>query len=176
MLRDPYRPLPAQVVPVDDDRITPDDEEAYLGQSERRLSLRLLNYWRHARGDSEFAARSRIVPAVIPEIWPLAFVISFSRGPSMPRFSYVGEEMLRLSSAPGPLKSPADASENSLLGKSTAYLDQVLRRRCPITIGGEFANARGQTFLYRSVMLPLSEDGATIDAILGAGNCKEKEK
>ncbi len=47
-------------------------------------------------------------------------------------------------------------------------------RRVPVTMGGSFRNPAGREILYRSVLLPLSDDQRTISAVLGAANCKEK--
>jgi hypothetical protein len=174
MLKDPYRPLPDQVAPSEDDRGTADQPEAYVGQSERRLSLRLLAYWRHLREEREFAARGKIDPTLIPEMWPFSFILDVSQESDAARFLYVGDEIARISGVSTDVKSFAELPENTLLAKSSSYFEQVLRRRCPITIGGEFVDPYGVEILYRSVMLPLSDDDTTIVAILGAGNCKEK--
>ncbi|MBT5658977.1 MAG: hypothetical protein HOJ02_02360, partial [Rhodospirillaceae bacterium] len=45
----------------------------------------------------------------------------------------------------------------------------------PITYGDEFENDKGVKVLFRSAILPLSEDGTTIDHFLCATNCRLDE-
>ena len=170
MLKDPYRPLPDNVAPSEDDRIGR-GAEAYAGQSERRLTLRLFNYWRHIRGEFEFPPLRAVDPAIIPGIWPYVFVLDVAEG----CFRFVGSDIARLSGVSPNSAAAADLKDNTLLAKATSNLEQMLRRRCPITSEGRFYDPRGAAILYRSVMLPLSDDGEAIDRVLGAGNCKGKD-
>ena len=53
------------------------------------------------------------------------------------------------------------------------YLDQVLAKGVPISHGGEFYQDDGSKILYRSIVLPMSDDGETISGLLCAANCRE---
>src|SRR5579883_3278444 len=147
--------------------------EAYPGQSERRLSLRLLSYWRHLAAGRDFAALADIDPAAIPEIWPHCFLLALDDKADDVRFRYVGVEIARMSNVPTGVARREELDGEALLAKASSYLRQVVIRRCPITIGGEFADGDGRQYCYRSIMLPLSEDQAVISAVLGAANCKQ---
>ncbi len=39
--------------------------------------------------------------------------------------------------------------------------------------GDEFIKIDGTKVLYRSILLPMSDDGETISGVLGAANCRE---
>ncbi|HYB08837.1 MAG TPA: hypothetical protein VEJ16_04140 [Alphaproteobacteria bacterium] len=174
MLNDPGHGQLEHAVTSEDRCLAANGTEAYAGQRERRLSLRLLNYWRHLRGVREFATYREIDFGVIPEIAPHLFILDVSNPRAGVPVMYVGEEMTR-TSVPGAQPSTiADVRPDTLLGRSSYYYEQVVRRRCPITIGGEFVNPDGAVSMFRSVMAPLSDDGLMIDAVLGVGSCKVK--
>lgn len=50
---------------------------------------------------------------------------------------------------------------------------QILANQAPIGFEAEFVNQRGQTIMYRGILLPFSSDDDTIDFIYGVINWKE---
>lgn len=140
--------------------------------TERRLVLRLLNYWRDKGDGDKFPALADMDAVEIPDMWPFCFVIGVS-GDEDTRFTYVGDQVVF--DVPGLLPSTTLSAlpECSLVRHATAYVDQVLRRKVPVTKGGEFAAENGATIQFRSILLPLGEDGRTIDYLFGAANCRE---
>ena len=59
--------------------------------------------------------------------------------------------------------------KDTLAGVLMSHLPRVLSaRRCVIVEGG--ATLRGAPILFRSALLPLSDDGMAIDHVLGAAN------
>src|SRR5579875_2354651 len=160
-LRNSFQALRRRLAPTEPETATDPVPEAYPGQHEQRLSLRLLSYWQHLRGDATFASRARIETEVIAEMWPWCFILEV---PAIAERSLVTTD----------IRDPAALRENTLLAQATSFLAQVLMRRVPVTMGGSFRNPAGREILYRSVLLPLSDDQRTISAVLGAANCKEK--
>ena len=67
----------------------------------------------------------------------------------------------------------SDAPFGSLVDASTALVQEVIAKKVPITRGGEFVAPSGSKVLYRSIIMPFSEDGETVDALLGAANSRE---
>ena len=49
----------------------------------------------------------------------------------------------------------------------------MLSREVPISRGGQFRKYDGTKVLFRSIILPMSDDGDTISGLLGAANCRE---
>jgi len=43
----------------------------------------------------------------------------------------------------------------------------------PISRGGEFVKYDGMKVLYRSIIMPMSDDGVTVSGLLGAASCRE---
>ena len=63
-----------------------------------------------------------------------------------------------------------------LVQKAVKLLDhigKVIEKQVPISRGGEFLKPDGIKVLYRAIILPMSDDGATISGLLGAANCRE---
>ena len=65
--------------------------------------------------------------------------------------------------------SGARGPNNNLAGVLLSHLPEVLSERRCLMIEGR-ARLRGIGVLYRSALYPLSEDGVTIDHVLGAAN------
>lgn len=142
--------------------------------SERRLVLRLLDYWRQVCRDRTWPAPDDFYPAAIPDLWDYCFLIDLAGGANgEPTFRYVGDYHKRMygEDVAGVPLSKADPA--TLLAQSASYLSDVVRRGVPVTCGGEFTDRRGYHILYRSIMLPLSLDNRTIEVILGGANCRE---
>ena len=62
---------------------------------------------------------------------------------------------------------------NSLIEQAASYYQEILDRGVPISRGGEFVKYDGMKVLYRSIILPMSDDGITVSGLLGAANCRE---
>lgn len=138
--------------------------------SERRLVLRLLDYWRRVCQDRNWPAPDDFYPAAIPDLWDYCFLIDLTGEPT---FTYVGEYHHGMYGIDfeGAVLSKAD--QNTLLSRSASYVADVVKRTVPVTYGGQFIDRRGYNVLYRSIMLPLSTDNRTIDVVLGGANCRE---
>ena len=145
--------------------------EALPEGRERRLSLRLLGYWRDQAAGRAYPRLDDIDGTAIPDMWPHCFVLD-CRGPGEPAFGYLGANLAEWAGAKlggQPVSAPP---KNDLVGIGSAFYGQVLRKKVPITMGGEFVDAQGRRIQYRSILCPLSEDGDTIDHLLGGVNCR----
>lgn len=134
---------------------------------------RLLAYWRDLAPEGRLPAAHCIRPADLADLWPACFILDL--GGAKPVFSYVGD--LHVAHHGRDLGGqPAEEAEgDTLLGRSVEYLDEVLSLKVPITYGGTFTGADGEPVAYRSILLPLSDDGEAIDGILGGANCRLDE-
>lgn len=143
---------------------------------ERRLVLRLLGYWRDIRGDEGFPTFADVDPATIPDIWPHCFVLETTGAEDDPVFRAVGDEIAE--HFPGVIvgRRVSELDKNSLFSVTVDYLDQVLDKQAPISHGGEFYRDDGTKVLYRSIVLPMSDDGETVSGLLCAANCRETKE
>lgn len=145
--------------------------------SERRLVLRLLNYWRDLLKDEQdfrlFPSFADIEPTAIHDIWQHCFALDLYGHESGPVFRAVGAEFNEhfdgnLSNLPISQLDP-----DSLTALSSQYYFEVLDKSAPISRGGQIDVPDGPQILYRSILLPMSDDGDTISGFLGAANCRE---
>lgn len=140
---------------------------------ERRLSLRILGYWRGLHEGDEIPSFSDIDPEAIPDMWPYCIVLYIEGHESDPLLTYCGEVLREICGEDFTDKPLSAVPQNSLAARALSYYKRVLDKRVPITCGDEFINDAGNKVLYRSAILPLSDDGETIDRLLCATNCRE---
>jgi hypothetical protein len=138
---------------------------------ERRLVLRVLTCWETLRAEQEWPARGDLDPAAFGDDWGHCFILGLEPA-GEPSLLYVGEALAAQAGGPvgGRLDSYPDGALVRIFG---SFYPRVLARRIPMSNGGT-AFDRGRDILFRSILLPLSEDGVAIDGLLGAGNWGEK--
>ena len=125
---------------------------------ERRLVGRVLRHWTemvHGRG---FPRLNEIDPWMLGEDWANCLLIAVQSPVELSHFVAVGEN-LALALCP----------KDTLAGVLQSHLPRVLSARRCLTLDGG-ATLRGAPILFRSALLPLSEDGVAIDHVLGAVN------
>ena len=140
---------------------------------ERRLVLRLLSHWRKLCDDRAYPSFFDLDPSAISEMWRDCFVIEIFADGSEPCFRAVGEDLaahLDFSLIDQPISL---VPGKSLPGVAISFLEEVLRKGVPISRGDEISKDHGVKVLYRSILLPMSDDGDTVTGILGAVNCRE---
>jgi len=144
--------------------------------AERRLVLRLLVYWRELRGDRDFPSFADVNPEAIPDMWPHCFVLETAGAGTDAVFRAVGDDIAR--HFPGVIigRRVSQVTKKSLFSVTIDYLDEVFAKRAPVSHGGEFYQDDGTHILYRSIILPMSDDGETISGLLCAANCRETKE
>jgi len=140
---------------------------------ERRLVLRLLQYWRGLGDVDALPSEADIDPKAIPDMWPHCAVLDVAGNETDPEIAFVGPALAESAGTDLTGRKLSQAPANTLVAKGLSYYGQVLVKRVPITFGGEFTDQRGVKILYRSIILPLSEDGTNLNRLLGAANCRE---
>lgn len=139
-----------------------------LDFEERRLILRVLAYWQDRRGDRDFPSRGDIDPAALGEDWRSCAMIAV-RSAREWRLDWIGD---RIGAGCAALAPPCPAErlpDTTVLHHAASHLGEVLAKRVPISRDGTFRVAAGRT-MYRSIILPLSNDGARIDHAICAAN------
>lgn len=135
---------------------------------ERRLVLRLMAYWDDLRDERDFPSFAEIDPAIIGDDWSHCFTLAVAQPPTASVFHHLGE-IYRPDLPPAGVPTLGDCPQGTLLNASTHYLERVLQKKVPVSLGGH-AHLGADSILYRSILLPLSNDGHTIDSILGGAN------
>jgi hypothetical protein len=138
---------------------------------EMRLTMRVLAQWRDLCGDREFPRMADIDAPAFGEDWRCCLQLRLDPEHDRSRFVFVGEALC----APGETfadKTIGDIRDHTVLHKATAYIGRVIDRRVPISVGGAILH-RGLPIVFRSILLPLSDNGRDIDGVLGAANYRE---
>lgn len=149
-----------------------------LEDAERRLVLRLLAYWRDLLDDEQddrlFPSFADIDPTAIHDIWQHCFALDLFGHESGPVFRAVGAEFSRYFGGSLANLPVAELAPDTLSALSSCYFTEVLKKNAPISRGGQIDGPDGVQILYRSILLPMSDDGETISGFLGAANYREE--
>src|ERR1700757_1028710 len=127
-------------------------------EDERRLVGRMLRHWKDMVHERGLPRLDEVDPWMLGDAWANCILIAVEAPIELSHFIAVGENL-------GVALCPADTLAEVLLSHLPSVLSE---RRCLIVEGG--ATLRGVSILHRSVLLPLSADGVTIDHVLGATN------
>jgi hypothetical protein len=127
-------------------------------KEERRLVWRVLRHWTEAAHPGRFPRRDEIDPWMRDEDGPNLLLVAAESPIELSHFVAVGVNL-----------AVALCPNDTLAGVLLSRVPQVVSARRGLMIEGG-ATLRGIGILYRSVLLPLSEDGVMIDHVLGAAN------
>ncbi|BBC71520.1 conserved hypothetical protein [Altererythrobacter sp. B11] len=157
-----------------EDEIVSAPPPAAIGQDERRMQVRAYNHWASLLRDRNFPAIEDLDPAALPDFAPNSVLLDFSTGVDNPGIAYLGGQLAaECGVASETLHRLQDVPGRSLLSRITDHYMQIIANQAPIGFEAEFVNQRGQTILYRGILLPYSSDDDTIDFIYGVINWKE---
>ncbi|MGB1548103.1 MAG: PAS domain-containing protein [Alphaproteobacteria bacterium] len=165
----------AKVVKVEQEPMEEAVPERRPGK-ERRLVLRLLDYWRGITEDRNYPSLNDIRSDDIADMWPFCFVLDVSENKEDPMLRYVGEEIIECYGEPCVNLRISEIRKNSLLDVATSYVSEILRKGVPISYGNSFKSTEGHGVLCRSILLPLSDNNETISLVLGGANYLKNPK
>ncbi|MDJ0609356.1 MAG: PAS domain-containing protein [Kiloniellales bacterium] len=136
-------------------------------KDQRRLTWRLLSYWERLRGERDFPTLSDVKAEEIPELWPYCFILDVKNFREFPYFHYFGRSLARYS---GVFLSGHQDLSHTLLKKAVCHYREAVERGAPVLVEEELTQFDRRRLLFRSVLLPLSEDQVSVDYLLGAAN------
>ncbi len=136
---------------------------------ERRLVLRVLDYWGYLRAARRFPAMAEVNPEDLADDWQHCVLVDTASNPESWTFRHIGNGFDIPGSQTMSGAKWADWDGSTFLGLTTSYIGKVLERRVPVSISGE-VDEGGYVFRYRSILLPLSDDDHHVSGILGAAN------
>ena len=144
-----------------------------LSGRERRMVLRLLEFWREARAARSYPHPADLDEAAMPELWPFCIVFDVTQDRTDPVIVQAGRTISSFAAEPLAGRRASQFDKGTLPYQAVAYLDEVLQKEVPISRGGSFVDPRGVTILYRSIVVPASENGTTVTTLIAAANCRE---
>src|SRR5271156_3715208 len=127
-------------------------------REERRLVWRVLRHWKEIADGGRFPRRDEIVPWLQGEDGANCLLIAVGWSIELSHFIVVGVNL-----------AGALCATDTLAGVLLSSVPQVVSSRCGLMMEG-VAMLRRVDIRYRTVLLPVSEVGATINYVLGATN------
>ncbi|HYM30323.1 MAG TPA: PAS domain-containing protein [Candidatus Cybelea sp.] len=140
--------------------------------AERRLVLRLLNHWREIAGERAMPSFADLRAEAMPDMWPHCYVLELKAPPAPPLLKIIGASFADEAGLDLIGKPVSSLPADTLIRNASRYWDMVMDKRVPVSLGGEFKHRGGHLVLYRSIILPLSANGAGPDHLLGGANCR----
>ncbi|HWK43789.1 MAG TPA: hypothetical protein VNT30_03650 [Stellaceae bacterium] len=143
---------------------------AIFFSAERRLVLRLLDYWQNVRETRRWPRFTSIEPTALGPDWLNCALLRWSESSGCFRFTAIGAA-LDTGEASLLDKVAAECPPDTLVGYAVESIDRALARQVPMSLGAE--RPRGdETILYRSIILPLGDEEETIGGFLLGVNCR----
>lgn len=147
--------------------------------TERRLVLRVEDYWNYLRESRSFPRTADIDPVELGDDWCDCFVLRPNAAPEESIFLFIGPRLLENARLPEDWAKTAerhirDCPPGTMLARAVQNFGQVLAQRSPVSVAETFEE-EGEEVRLRGTLFPLSSDGREIDAILGAANCAREE-
>ena len=136
------------------------------------MVLRLLTHWWDWCGDADYPYFAKVDPARMAEIWDFSFALDIVGREDNPVVRTVGSEFQKY--LPQAVRDCAlsDVPAGSLIEHAASYYHEIIDRGVPIS-RGEFIKYDGMKVLYRSIILPMSDDGTSVSGLFGTANYRE---
>lgn len=139
---------------------------------EQRLTFRLLSYWNRIKADRTYPSLAEMKVSEMAELWHHMFSIRIGICEHEHSFSYFGAELVAIFGTNFTSDNVQDAlQQNTRLEHTIGYYPKVIKTGAPQSDSDSF-HLEGCEVRYRSLIVPLSSDGKTIDYLLGTTNYK----
>lgn len=135
---------------------------------ERRANSRALKYWQGLAGERKFPRRGEVTHQSAGDLWDHLFMVEVAADAMEYRYTMAGAV---LCSALG--RDPTGEKVAEVLpggmGARTVFLHQAaVGLKGPVDDANKWTRPDGTEILYRSILLPLSDDGQSVNGLLGA--------
>jgi len=147
-------------------------EPSELDRDERRMQVRAYNVWSALLAGRDFPSVKDMSPENDTDFGPYSVLLDFTEGMENPGIAFLGEKLAEQCGIECAISLLEQVPPRSLLTRLTDHYLQIFANRAPIGFEAEFVNQRGETILYRGILLPFSRDNDTIDFIYGVINWK----
>lgn len=135
---------------------------------ERRANSRALKYWQGLAGDRRFPSRRDVTRDSAGDLWDHLFMVEITATAADYRFAMAGA-VLCAALGRDPTGEKVATALPGGMGARTVFLHQAaVGLKGPVDDANKWTRPDGAEILYRSILLPLSDDGQTVNALLGA--------
>lgn len=165
-----HQPPPVDTFGSDDD--SPDPAGSAL--DERRLTMRAYLYWQTLLNGRLFPSVADLDPQAVESFSDQSILLDFTQGPETPVLRFVGKSLREEGGLEQGNLSPIDIPTRSLISRLTAHYMEIHANLSPVGFEAEFESPRGVMTKYRGILLPLSDDGHTINFMYGVVSWKDE--
>jgi hypothetical protein len=144
-----------------------------ISVDERRMQVRAYNFWTAQLDGKNYPCIEELDPAAVDDFRDYSVLLDFTSGIENPSIDFLGEKLRLECGLDSNISYLDEVPGRSLLSRITDHYLQIIANRAPIGFEAEFVNDRGNTIMYRGILLPYSSDDDTIDFIYGVINWKE---
>jgi hypothetical protein len=140
---------------------------------DRRLVSRVLRRWEEMAADRCVPSKHDIRPWLVGNDWAHCVLIRFAPMLGQWIFAVVGDKLLPSASQMLAGDPIADCPADTLLGLMLSFLPRVTDSGTYFMVEGATSVLVEGPILYRSILLPLSDNGRDVDAVLCAANYRK---
>ena len=144
-----------------------------IGPNERRMHVRAYNMWVAMLHGRPLPYAAELDPANAGDFAANGVLLDYGSDAQDPRVAWLGDALRIEGGMAQAPRSIAGVPAGSLVSRLSDQCTQILANRAPIGFEAEFVNVRGNTALYRGILMPFTSDGDVIDYIYGVINWKE---
>lgn len=138
---------------------------------EQRMTFRLLSYWSRIKGEREMPSLADVSISEIQEMYHSTFTIAIGEAEDGHEISYFGPDLIDAFGQDYTGYYLLEAMQDQVVNNTIGFYDKILETRKPYSESSDFF-LEGKEVKYRSIILPLSSDGETIDFLIGTTNYK----
>lgn len=135
---------------------------------ERRLTARVRKTWQACAG-GQLPSWDDVRALDLGDDWKSCFAVDLALSDGLPYFIFLGDELFKLSSV---YLRGRGQWESTLVDLAASKLDEAALSRAPVSLSDTLKLSDGRRIVFRSVLLPLSENGADVTHVFGAANGK----
>ena len=140
---------------------------------DRRLHYRALAQWQEKLPKKGLPSLSDFHPSNSADLAENSFVLDVAGGIRKPVIVYSGAQIDEACGEPVTGRVSTELPGSTVFFHLADHFVEAIANRAPISFEAEYRKADGTDCRYRGILLPLSENGADINAIVGVLNWAE---
>jgi len=143
---------------------------------ERRLTLRAYKLWAEMAEDRPMPALRDFDADSLAPFRDTSFVVGFEEEDYLqPVFRFIGKQILDITGEISKNSPVRGTAPGSVLDRIADHYLEAVAHKAPVAFDAEFERDDGSEVFYRGILLPLGEDGETVDLLMGVLSWKVEE-
>jgi hypothetical protein len=135
---------------------------------ERRVSATAVQYWRELAAPRRYPGRAQVTEQSAAGLWDHFFIVKVGPDASDHVFESCGRVLREALGVDPTGKVVGDVMPGEIVNRAMYFQKAACDLMAPIDEAGRFKRRDGVEVLYRSVLLPLSDDQREANYLLGA--------